>query len=268
MVAAIDPEADFIVNALPMAYLADAAYDDDDPFATASFQKTEFSTGERFFDQPTNTAGFVAATDKHVVLAFQGTEDVRNWLTNLNFVMRKEDGGKVHQGFAEALDTVWDDVQEKVTRLLDNDQWLWVTGHSLGGALATLATKRLGPSLRPNGVFTFGQPRVGDSAFADKYTFRHFRFVNNKDIVPTVPSRFIPGSFPPAFYTHVNKLCFFDEDGNLAKNPRGELGILPDLTAALHPLAAGEAEARALVLQGIRDHNLASYIACIKQNLA
>src|SRR5262245_58222166 len=150
----IDPEADFLANALTLAYLADAAYEDD-PFASASFKKTDFPGGQTFFDEETNTAGFIAASPNHVVLAFQGTEDVRNWLTNLNFRMRKESGGKVHDGFAAALDTVWDDVLAKMEANRDNDQWIWLTGHSLGGALATLAARRLPVSLRPNGVFTF-----------------------------------------------------------------------------------------------------------------
>jgi hypothetical protein len=69
---------------------------------------------------------------------------------------------------------------------------LWVTGHSLGGALAKLwALWAVARGHEVAGVYTFGQPRVGDASFATLYNSvlrdRSFRVVHADDIVPRVP---------------------------------------------------------------------------------
>src|SRR5262249_13938988 len=66
-------------------------------------------------------------------------------------------------------------------------QALWLAGHSLGGALATLAAAHLGRDA-VQGLYTYGCPRVGDAAFAAVLPRRsHFRFVHRDDWVTTVP---------------------------------------------------------------------------------
>ena len=74
---------------------------------------------------------------------------------------------------------------------------VWVTGHSLGAALATLATIRLtNDGIPVNGLYTYGCPRVGEvkfrSLFEENVTARAYRLVNNNDIVARIP---IPGFF-------------------------------------------------------------------------
>ncbi len=72
---------------------------------------------------------------------------------------------------------------------------LWITGHSLGGALAVLATAKLRfEKAQPvSGLYTYGQPRVGDFEFCSRFDQGFgdytFRFVNFQDIVPRVPLR-------------------------------------------------------------------------------
>src|SRR5262249_53973181 len=75
---------------------------------------------------------------------------------------------------------------------------LYITGHSLGGAMAALAGMSIwfDPSLRPlrhvlRGVYTFGQPMVAEPELAQvcdeglgKIVFRH---VYDNDIVPRLP---------------------------------------------------------------------------------
>jgi|SRR5262245_14514828 len=254
-------DADPLTNAYTLAHLASAAYADA-PSDDSSFGKTVF-TSARTFGRG-DAQGFVCGNETHVVLAFRGTDEITDWITNLNIVMEPGFGGQVHRGFAEALEAVWDDVDSLVGRVRDNGQTLWVTGHSLGGALATLAAKRL--TTKPFATVTFGQPRVGDQRFARAYRPELQRFVNNKDVVPTVPLRLVPGAWPPAFYTHVGTLDFFDSRGKLTKK-RGELGLMPDLMDALGPLASREAEARALLIDGLRDHKIENYIRCLEKNL-
>jgi hypothetical protein len=73
---------------------------------------------------------------------------------------------------------------------------LWVAGHSLGGALANLFCAQMandypGSEEAIGGVYTFGQPRVGDLQFAqfvnEKMGQRFFRFVNGNDLIPRLP---------------------------------------------------------------------------------
>ena len=94
---------------------------------------------------------------------------------------------------------------------------MWIAGHSLGGAIAELcAAQAWFVSHVPiQGVYTFGQPRVGDDAFAkivhDALGLRIVRFVNDQDIVPRVP-------FYGMGFRHYGTQIFFDhhekqEDG-------------------------------------------------------
>ena len=113
---------------------------------------------------------------------FRGTNDLRNWLSNLNALPERWPvGGKVHQGFVDVLDKVWAEVEAAVAA------WggpVVYTGHSLGAALATLAASRRAPAA----LYSFGSPRVGDEAFGR--TLDHVpvhRVVNSEDVVATVP---------------------------------------------------------------------------------
>lgn len=261
----LDAASDFRVNALTLAHLSNAAYSDD-PESHASFKKTVFEKAKTFEHKKTGTFGFVTGNEKNVVVAFRGTENLRDWLTNIRIGMRKEGGVFVHDGFAAAVTAIWDKMIALLDGALDNGQSVWVAGHSLGGALANWSAFWLDGPRTPTSVHTFGQPRVGDARFAKKYKAPHFRFVNNKDIVPTVPLRQLPGNIlPPAFYTHVKSLKFFDEAGNLIENHSGEeLGAAPLLTEALGPLSDHEADAEAIIGDGIRDHRIGNYIRLLE----
>ena len=101
-------------------------------------------------------------------------------------------GTKIHQGFKEEVDKIYDLVEERVERLAGHK--IWVTGHSLGGAMATILAQRLeftgGHDV--DTLYTFGSPRAGGPKFrawCDKH-LKHQRFVNNNDVVPCVPTFF------------------------------------------------------------------------------
>lgn len=91
---------------------------------------------------------------------------------------------------------------------------MWVTGHSLGGALAVLAAVQLNlqSAILANGVYTLGQPRAGDAEFTavfnNAFAGRAFRFVNNNDIVTRVPA-WIRG------YRQGEAMLYFDTAGQL-----------------------------------------------------
>ena len=271
----LDRNAHFLKNSFTLAHLADAAYAGH-PASHDSFKATVFSDSATapipFEDKETDTEGFVCGNSQHVVVAFRGTEPIKvmDWITDLSIRMVEQPdlGGYVHEGFERALDAVWDKMIASIKKLSGGGQTLWVTGHSLGGALATLMAAWLPGNQRPFSLSTFGQPRVGDHRFAGHYHQLHFRFVNNRDIVPTVPPRTLPGNFfPPAFYAHVGDLQFFDKSCNLVPaSVDAELGVLPALVTALGPLSNLEAEATMLILNGLEDHKMKNYLRCLKHN--
>ena len=136
----------------------------------------------------------------YLVLAFRGTEKkVSDWLTDARCVPTVVGKAKVHTGFMEAFtknkDPRGKTVKEVVEGILqcpeaqDENQKplpLFITGHSLGGALALLATKLVASDV--NGAcYTFGGPRIANYEFFRRIKTPVYRIVNSSDIVPRVP---------------------------------------------------------------------------------
>jgi pimeloyl-ACP methyl ester carboxylesterase len=129
-------------------------------------------------------------------------------------------GGKVHRGFRKALDEVWEELHAYLAQLKRGGRRIWMTGHSLGAALATLAADLHG---EVQGLYTFGSPRVGNARFKECYSVRRaYRFVNGSDIVAQLP--------PPGFYAHVGEPQFIDREGNI--RPRPDEGAGDEETAS------------------------------------
>lgn len=118
-------------------------------------------------------------------------------------------GGRVHSGFKTALEEVWNVLQPEIARLQTQDVKIWLTGHSLGAALATLAADRL-PDVQ--GLYTFGSPRLGDRDFQAHFRVPAYRVVNGDDIVPTVPGK---GPF-----LHVGRPVHIGSDKGLQNGPK------------------------------------------------
>jgi len=139
------------------------------------------------------------------VLVFRGTTSFEAWLSNLNIRQAGWDaGGLVHCGFKHEFFKIWEAVDECLSELPSHFS-IFYTGHSLGGALATLAATRRPPSA----VYTFGSPRVGDATFV--HSLRHvpiFRVVNNRDLVTLLPPSRIPFDF-----CHAGELCHYTDGG-------------------------------------------------------
>ncbi len=116
------------------------------------------------------------------VLVFRGSQQLQNWLFNLNlWPTRWPPGGIVHQGFTQALFAVWKEVDACLAEIPGP---VFYTGHSLGAALATLAA-----TLRPpHALYTFGSPQIGDKHFAECcQSIPAYRVVNHRDIVAQLP---------------------------------------------------------------------------------
>jgi hypothetical protein len=160
-----------------------------------------------------NTQAYVGTNDTHIVVAFRGTESptsvdgLKDWLlTNaVNFLIVPEGqlgtdlaaagvGARFHQGFVNALASIWDPVSQAVEAALKTkERPVWITGHSLGGALAQLAAwlcDRRGIPVHQ--VYTFGAPMIGNDAAAKAFdkAFPNmiFRYVDTSDPIPKLPT--------------------------------------------------------------------------------
>lgn len=128
-----------------------------------------------------------------------------------------------------------------------------MTGHSLGGALATLAVAKLRQEKKQavNGLYTFGSPRVGNQKFADKFDddFKRytFRFVNDNDAVPHAPSEDMN-------FRHVGTRMHFDKKGRL--NNRKKSSLLKKI---------GKRVKDTVMLDDLRDHQMSNYLKNLKR---
>lgn len=257
-------------NAYSLAKVAKAVYMDFGDRGPGSLATKINSWGfdpsrSRFFDR-TGTQALLVGDDEKLILAFRGTEPDRleDWVADANIRMTASPAGDVHRGFHRALQYVWNDVEDAIEELRDQRQTLWVTGHSLGAALGTLAVASMKFRETPvvvNGLYTFGQPRVGCEKFADRFNAvfkgRAFRIVNNNDVVSRVPLSALG-------YSHVGNLRYFDINGNL--NADTDLSWWDRFWDRL----GGEIEnyRNQRLFDGIDDHSMSAYLGLLKKAVA
>lgn len=135
--------------------------------------------------------------DKQIVVCFRGTDDLANWIIDLESAIlvnyKNITGVQVGEGFYNE----WNDLMPQVVPAVQSlhNQYpsypIWVTGHSLGAAISILCAVELAQQNLPNiNVYNFGLPRVGNEEFSDFYRGlvpNTFRVVNGHDVVPHVP---------------------------------------------------------------------------------
>lgn len=215
----------------------------------------------KFFDsKKKGTQAFVSANSRMVLIAFRGTEpsELKDVKADIKVIKEKSVVGRVHRGFKGALDGVWPSLLDHVKRVRTNNQKIWVTGHSLGAALATLATARLQISndIPVQGLMTFGQPRTGNKEFATAFDSamvgKVYRFVNNTDLVTRVP--------PPKAYYHVGRRIYFTRDGRATNE-------LSRVQRFLDRLSARRSDLGKLGTKGMKDHIMDLYVKRVRKNM-
>jgi triacylglycerol lipase len=152
-----------------------------------------FTSLSVFANGLTDGFAFVAESPELAVLSFRGTQSKANWHTNFQAALvHPEDTDanlRVHEGFYDAFEGLAKDgLKEKISAILQplDRKPVYITGHSLGGALAQIATAVFS-SDKIAACYTFGSPRVGNSYFDLWVKPPSYRVINHADLVPQVP---------------------------------------------------------------------------------
>lgn len=180
----------------------------------------------------TDTQARIIADDRFVILAFRGTSSAKDARTDLRAQRRQWKYGHAHAGFLDSWKSIRPTIEQELRRVIDtNGQQLYVTGHSLGGALATLCAYEfeLHRMFSVENLYTFGSPRAfsrAGAAHARQLIGKtYFRVVHSNDGVARVPRLFrrnlgflpnwIPWMPTPFPLRHLGRLIFLTEDGHI-----------------------------------------------------
>ncbi|HSM81347.1 MAG TPA: hypothetical protein VLS96_06660 [Nodosilinea sp.] len=172
--------------------------------------------------------GFLLESDDDSILVFRGTQRTAEWAGNIYAVQQPylnpttgENLGGIHTGFRRIADSIINPVVTEAVRQINPSKPCYVSGHSLGAALATVLALDIAlavPELRPNlQVYVYAGPRVGNSQFARSYAKilpNSFRITNLADPIPTMPPTKLRAEF-----VHVGEeWSFLSQGGDILPN--------------------------------------------------
>lgn len=201
---------------------------------------------QRTFDCAGTQAILVGFND-FIVLAFRGTEATS--IKDIKADTRAksvacESGGKIHAGFNDAFNQVRPEIEQELKKEENRSRPLFITGHSLGGALAVVAAKKLSHKAGLAACYTFGSPRVGDEVWVENIKTPIYRVVNAADCVTMLPpgaetitivgwlAQFIPWVGKPirsillsnfGGYLHCGNMCYLT---NCPSGPYNDVRLL------------------------------------------
>jgi hypothetical protein len=219
-------------------------------------------------DTVTNTRGFILADTGAIVVCMKGTNDLRSALVDaaffqagyfykgalckfFEFLLFFLDKEKIHAGFMGTYATVRHDVVSTVSDLLKaKKREVFVTGHSLGAALATLAAYDIASTCRVDAcLYTFGSPRVGNPLFAKNFNTKvknAYRVKNFDDVVGCVPLEKLELKGKKLEYRHAGALEQLDTNGQIVPDE-----ICPSKERIIEELSSQSP---------IANHDIADYI--------
>jgi triacylglycerol lipase len=283
-----------VPNALLLAQASQAAYLDEAgarakmaQLGLPTFKWIDLCDG--LFD---DLYAFAASDGGFVILAFRGTKSFQNWMSDLYSTPARfswlfegaPEVGDVHAGFGHALRDAWNKIVDAVEAIaprphgdiddpsLAQQPSFWITGHSLGGALAAISGAAFSmlpsDSLHPDGVirpvsgiYTFGQPRIGLHGFCGHYDHmlqpKTFRFINKRDLVPRVP-------FRGWDYDDVGQVIHFTDDNT----PEREGSQWTSLLARTFQSLTDAFEMFTGLRQDVGDHSMDGYQQLVQSQAA
>lgn len=215
----------------------------------------------------TDTQAFLAQNDDYAVLAFRGTEaNFRDILNDLNVKHAQTQNGDdgAMKGFLVPFKAVEKQISEALGQITPGKP-IFITGHSLGAALATLATQSFEQKFFVDSCYTFGSPRVGTDALEQELKCSVYRVKNHRDIVTTVP-------LFTWNYQHVGSLYYMDAEGRMIRSPNIKI-LLRESTQAILSYFSGlptillkfwnfkkRASDPKLAPPAFRDHSIKAYL--------
>ena len=212
-------------NAYWMARLSDVAYNGKDKPDEKGILKELKAEDSRFMDVvpsfKDNAQAILVEHEEYFCMAFRGTDEIRDWFDNFDFDKVEKHGCEFHEGFYRQVSKVWTNLEaEHKLRKKNrkNPRPMFFTGHSLGGAMATIATAIwvLEDDRQFTSTYTFGQPRAvtsgTDQTLNSLVGKKFFRFHHNNDFVPRVPLRVQD-------FRHVGQYIYINRDGEIHDEP-------------------------------------------------
>lgn len=193
----------------------------------------------------------------YVCMAFRGTDEVGDWFDNVNAFSHKVLFGEFHRGFWTSLEDVWPGLAKRYGTLMNRKvRPIFFTGHSLGGAMATLAAAKFVHDDKPfTSVYTFGQPRAMDRETSRIFNMecksRFHRFQNNTDLVTRVPTRLMG-------YSHVGSFVYISQEETLHTDPGFWYKFVDYFDGVFDDVLK-------LGLAGIKDHDMEKYMGAVKR---
>ena len=186
------------------ACIARLAYKDLDAEVRKEWKALGF-TSVKFFDIE-GAQAYVLGNKERITVAFRGTEPTEKSDIFADLEATHERG--FHEGFYEEYEKLELKVHGEVALLMGRKKRpVYVTGHSLGAAIASIFCFHYPSS---EALYTYGCPRNAAWSKAKELKVPHLRCVNNNDIVPAVPPVFLG-------FKHHGELCYINFYGNVRK---------------------------------------------------
>jgi triacylglycerol lipase len=242
-------EMSWIQKSLLFAELSRLAYSN-----PGQVEKIVYNAGldECQFIERDGAEAYILGNRNDCIVVCRGTEpnqwnDIR---ADANAWTVATDVGRVHSGFHTEVSELWP-LLEKA--LKENQRTLWFSGHSLGGAMAAVCAVRCKISSipsNPKAIFSYGAPRVGNRPYTSVLKLQHYRWVNNNDIVPRVPPRWLG-------YRHMGQEIYLNRHGKISYL-RAWFRVRDRFRGLLSSLRVGK-------LDYFSDHSMFEYISHIRK---
>ncbi|AZB44110.1 lipase family protein [Bacillus sp. FJAT-42376] len=172
--------------------------------------------------------GFIIESDQHIITAFRGSQSDPDWAATGDIEQAPypySSAGFVHDGFLG----IYRSFRNEFYSLIKNPaprKSLYFTGHSLGAALAGLASLDAAENTKHSAItmYNFGSPKIGNRRFVSSYGksgIRYCRFVNKEDLIPFLPPAKITdfSAGKNYYYAHLPNQCVFSlQTGTIAGN--------------------------------------------------